>query len=114
MTREEKCTILLDWLAWALSSGIANDFMLRDSIPFVHAALKRARSKGKRLSRSAKTGRTVTAAYAKKHPATTVKEKREEALWKGWALIHEDGRMPWFWKFQPPDQLAIRVKLVRA
>jgi len=37
---------------------------------------KRSSTKKKTLHRSAKTGKFVTEKYAKKHPNTTVKEKR--------------------------------------
>ena len=68
-------------------------------------------------SRSAKTGRMVTKAYAKKHKATIVSEKREEVLWRGWAAESATGSMPWMSALRVVVELygkPIRIKVVRA
>jgi hypothetical protein len=86
--------------------------------------MTKAKPKSKPRARSAKTGKMVTAAYAKKHKTTTVQEKREEALWRGWVREEENGKLDGAIDGIPHTfsrradaaafGTAIKVKLVRA
>jgi hypothetical protein len=71
--------------------------------------------------RSAKTGLYTTRATAKRRPASTVKEKREKVIWRGWVLQRVPGKIwitpdgvPYLeaYKNDSGEQAPLRVKLV--